>query len=244
MNTESKKTEAVFEFFNREIQKIFGDEVVSVTLFGSAATEEYVPKKSDINFLVVLTENGIEQIDQVQKVFIRWQKKRISLPLFITKSYIDNSLDSFPVEFLNMKLAYRVISGEDVLGNLKINKEDLRLQCEHELKGKLLQLRQGFIQTGGNLKAMKSLVSRSIIAFTSIFKALLFLRDKEIPKIKHEVIIETCKEFKEIDEELFSRLLKIKESTIKSTKIQIGNDVHTYILQIRNLSKAINNMVF
>jgi len=243
MSSVPQKLDEAFSRFTKDTEVLFGKEVVSVVLFGSAATDEYVPKKSDINFLVVLTQKGIEQIRRVQKFVTRWQKRGISLPLFMTKAYIEASLDSFPIEFLNMKSAYRVIVGEDVLEGLQFKKEDLRLQCEREMKSDLLQLRQGFIQTGGKAKALKQLIGQSIVAFTSIFRALLYLREEEVPKTKQGVLLSTCREFG-LDEGLFSVLLSVKGYETKLSREQLASNVQRYISQIEKLSRAVDRMEF
>jgi hypothetical protein len=58
-------------------------------------------------------------------------------PLFLTRSDLSSSLDSYPIEFLNMKNRYRLVYGEDVLQKLSFNPLAVRLQIERELKGKL-----------------------------------------------------------------------------------------------------------
>jgi len=39
--------------------KVFGNDLISVILYGSAVTNEYIPKKSDLNFLIVLSEGNL-----------------------------------------------------------------------------------------------------------------------------------------------------------------------------------------
>ena len=244
MSKMTQKLEKDINFFKQDIQNYFKKSVVSVILYGSAATDEYKPKSSDINFLVVLTDEGIQEIDKVQKMVSRWKKHKISLPLFVTKMYIESSLDSYPIEFFNMQCSFRVIYGEDVLTNLRFNKNDLRLQCERELKGKLLQLRQGFIMTRGKTRALQILISQSIVTFTSIFKVLLYLRDKEIPQLKSDVILEACREFSEIEEKLFSNLLKIRLGVIKASNDELESSIQRYINQIHTLSVTVDKMKF
>jgi predicted nucleotidyltransferase len=244
MGSITDKVEQTIKQFSEDIQKTFGDEVVSIILYGSAVSEEFIPKKSDLNFLVVLTRKGIDQIDRVHKLFSKWTKRRIALPFFLTREYIQASTDSYPIEFFNMQCCYRVIRGEDVLKNLSLKKEDIRLQCERELKGKLLQLRQVFILTKGQPRALKALIGQSIVTFTSIFRTLLYLRDKEIPKEKQEVILAACREFTEIEESLFIELLEIKTTGKKVSKEQLKTYVRNYISQIQALSEAVDQMKF
>jgi len=63
----------------------------------------------------------------------------------LTKADIDSSLDTFPIEFLNIKRNYTVVFGEDILEGLAFEKEFIRMQCERELKGKLLLLRAEYV---------------------------------------------------------------------------------------------------
>ena len=65
----------------------------------------------------------------------------ISTPLFIARGYIQQSLDTFPLEFLNISSSYQLVFGDDILENIEFKAEDVRTQCERELKGKLLHLR-------------------------------------------------------------------------------------------------------
>ena len=242
MGSVLEKPEDVFHQFEKDIRGLFGKETVSVIVYGSAATGEYVPKKSDINFLVVLTQEGLTHIQRVQKMVARWQRLRISLPLFLTREYIQASLDSFPIEFLNMKTAYHVVWGDDVLADIAFRQEDLRLQCEREMKGKLLQLRQGFVMTRGRVGALRRLIVDSIVAFVSIFRALLYLKGAEVPGTKQEVLLTMCREFK-LDESLFSVLLSVKKYEARLTKFQLESNVQRYIAEVEKLSQAVDYMV-
>ncbi len=241
MNTMSQKLDKITDQFTEEIRGLFDKELISIILFGSAATADYVPKKSDINFLVVLTEKGITQIEIVQKSIDRWKKRSISIPLFLTKTYIEGSLDSFPIEFLNMQSAYEVVFGEDVLKDLTISQKDLRLQCERELKGKLLLLRQEFIMTRGKRKALRQLINDSIITFISIFRALLYLKNQKIPDTRQNILTETCREF-ELDGALFSILISLKETEVKLSQDQLEEKCRRYIAEIQKLSVSVDKL--
>lgn len=227
--------------FTEELHQIFGNELVSVILYGSAVTEDFHPKRSDLNFLVVLTPEGIGQIRMVQKYLSQWQRQRILFPLFVTKEFIENSLDSFPLEFLNMKFAYQVLYGEDVLASIHIRNEDLRLQCERELKGKLLHLRQSYLFTRGKVRALRSLIVQSIGVFTSVFRGLLFLSGKPIPRTRIETITDACSEF-HLDLALFQSLLTVREKKGVFTKDELLDFIERYIVEIERLSQSVEEL--
>ena len=55
------------QHFLTDVELLFGNHIVSLIVYGSAATEEYVPKKSDVNILVVLDDVGIQNLRPVQQ---------------------------------------------------------------------------------------------------------------------------------------------------------------------------------
>jgi predicted nucleotidyltransferase len=235
------KPEEIFQEIIADYKNIFGADLVSIILYGSGARGEYVHKKSDINFLITLTEAGIDTISKAFKSIARWHKARVSTPLFLTKSHIVSSLDVFPIEFLNFKSFYMVVYGEDVLKDLIIDKKHLRLQCERELKGKLLQLRHQFLETGGNRADIERLISRSVSTFHSIFQAVLFLYGEPVFRGSRE-LVSLMGHKTGLDITLFLELLTIKEGTRKLSSGEAVSVMEGYIEQIKNLAAFLNEI--
>ncbi len=235
------KPEDIFEDFITDYQNAYGDDLLGIILYGSGARGEYIPKKSDINFMVILSENGINNLGKAMPVVSKWHKRRVSTPLFLTKTYIESSLDTFPIEFLNFKIAYRLVYGEDVLGALAFDKKFVRLQAERELKGKLLQLRENFLETEGNKHDVQSLISRSLPTFFSLFQSILFLQDKE-PVSQKEQILTAVSQETGLNKELFVELIAIKEGRKKLTKHEAIPVMQRYIEEIRKLSIYVDQM--
>ena len=231
----------IFDELTKDYQTVYGKDLVAILLYGSAASGNYVRKKSDINFLIILTEEGIGQLQKSFKTVEKWHKRKVSTPLFLTKSYISSSLDSFPIEFLNMQKCYRVVFGEDILGKLAFDKGHLRLQCEKELKGKLLQLRQVFLESGGKKRNLTFIIGPSLTAFISIFRALLYLKDKAVPGELRNLISLVSQEFG-VDEQTFVGLLKIKEGSEKLSSEELNALFEAYIREVRKLAYAIDQL--
>jgi predicted nucleotidyltransferase len=236
-----KRPEEIFDKFRSDYTALFGDDLLAIVLYGSGARGEYVPKKSDLNFLVILSDDGIERLGDAIDVVAKWQKRSIPVPLFLTIGYIESSLDTFPLEFFNIQSAYQVIYGEDILRDLVVTKDDLRLQCERELKAKLLLLRESFLQAHGEARQLKELISQSLPAFISIFKALLYLKGERIPE-KHEALIPATAENFGLDGALLRTLWQIKRGEKKPGKQEIKEIVLSYISEIKALSKQVDQM--
>jgi predicted nucleotidyltransferase len=238
-----KKPEEVFGELRSDYADLFGDDLISIALYGSGARGEYVPKTSDLNFLIILTEKGIERLGDAIGVTAKWEKRNTPVPLFLTKDYIESSLDAFPLEFFNIRSAYKVIYGDDIIGDLEINKDNLRLQCERELKGKLLLLRESFLQAHGDARLLRELIRRSLPACISIFKALLFLNEERLQG-KNEPLIQAIAEKFGLDKAILQTLWQIKTGEQKPAKAEIKEIVLSYISTIRILSKQVDQMSY
>jgi len=239
--TKIKKPEEIFAKITEDYKKIFGDDLISIILYGSGTGNEFQPGKSDLNFLIILSDETIDHLDRAIETVSRWRKKKVATPLFMTKSYIESSLDSYPLEFLNIKKNYILVYGEDVLKDISLEAHHLRLQCEREIKGKLLLLREGFLETEGKQKRIKELINASITAFISIFSGLLYLKGIEIPPTRREIIQFVAKEIP-INQEIFMRCLDIKQDKKKFSSSEIKDIFKTYVVEIRKLWEVVDKM--
>ncbi|MBL7073911.1 hypothetical protein ISS37_01550 [candidate division KSB1 bacterium] len=235
-----KKPEDIFEEFIKDFQKIYRDDLVSIILHGSGASGEYVPKKSDLNFLIVLSEAGILDLEKSFKAVAKWKRARVSTPLFLTLEYIQSSMDSYPIEFLNMKRFYRIVYGEDVLKDLAFKREHIRLQLEREMKGKLLQLRQAFLDTKGLKRGFLQLISVSVSPFISLFKALLYYMNEEIPETTEGTLTKVAEHFG-LDASLFEELLAVKMGK-KMNRYGLERLLDRYLEEIRKLTFEVDKL--
>ncbi|MCP4665383.1 MAG: hypothetical protein GY849_03365 [Deltaproteobacteria bacterium] len=163
------------------------------------------------------------------------------MPLFLTEAYVKNSLDVFPIEYLNFQREHSLVFGKDVFKDLSFDREHLRLQCEREIKGKLLLLREALLDTAGKGKALKAVIGQSISAFIAIFEALLYLKGKDVPQGKGE-IIRAAAEAYERDAGVFEKLLHIKEERMKPGDAEILGLYKEYVKEVRELSKQVDQL--
>jgi predicted nucleotidyltransferase len=237
-----KKPEEIFSAFRDDLKNTFGDDLISIILFGSGATGEYVPGKSDLNFLVVLTDDSVDSLRKAMDTVARWRKKRVNTPLFMTPEYISSSLDSYPIEFLDITANYRLVYGKDVLQDLHFQPTEVRVQCERELKGKLLHLRQAYLESEEKTKNLREIVSASITTFISIFQGLLYLKKMAIPRTKEEIVQKVAAEF-QMNAPIFLRLLEIRKGSVKVSAQELSELFSNYISEIEALSDSVDKLV-
>ena len=125
-----------------KLEHAFSDRLVAVILYGSAAAPERADKFSDLNVLCVLKEITPRELLEAEPVLSWWREKQHPAPLLMSEAEVHNSADSFPIEFHDMKERRRVLYGLDVIAEMKIDSKNYRRQVEHELRSKLLRLRQ------------------------------------------------------------------------------------------------------
>ncbi len=167
----------------------------SVTVVGSSLTEDWQPGSSDINTVIVLEPLDIATLNAIAALAKPMSKHRLSPPLLMTPAYIDRSRDVFGIEFLDFQLRHETIVGADPFASLQIEKADVRLQCERELKATLVRLRQGYIAAAGNKKLVRDILISTAKGLAPLAQALLWLKDMERPKTMAAALQKAAGEF-------------------------------------------------
>lgn len=153
-----------------------GDDLLTLAVYGSAAGSDFAPGRSDVNLLAVVRRLDLAALRRVRAVPSPRRGPRIPSPLMLTPSYIANSLDAFPVEFLEIKECHLLLAGEDLLSGIQVRPEHLRLQCERELKAHLLRLRQAYLERGAKGAELDRLLHEALNALMPVLRQLPRLR--------------------------------------------------------------------
>src|SRR5687768_14458588 len=104
-----------FEAFIDDLRAVYGKNLASVILYGSAATAEFVPRHSDYNILIALHKITPKELQHAHASVREWHKLGHPVPIFFTVSELMNAADVFPIEFHQMERARKVLYGEDLL---------------------------------------------------------------------------------------------------------------------------------
>jgi len=236
-----KKPEDIFPAITADCKAVFGAELLSIILYGSGAGADYLPGKSDLNFMITLTERGMESLENAMDMVKKWRKSAVALPLFLTGSYIYGSLDSYPIEFLNIKSRYRLVYGEDLLAPLSFDHKHIRLQIERELRGKLLHLRGGWLATEGKPKKIRELIGISLTSFISLFSALLYLKGIDIPEEKRKIITAAGDSFG-FNAFVFLNCEEVRRGVDHFSAAEINTLFKNYLLSVGRLCDHIDRM--
>ncbi len=179
-----------FTPFLEELLGTAKEKIDSVQVTGSALTPNYDPQRSDINSVVVLKEMDLKFLGVLAPLGKKYGKKRVAAPLIMTPVYIENSLDVFPVEFLNIRWVHRTLFGADPFAEIEVQRPDLRRQCERELKVRLIGMRQNYLSASGDRKILMESFLQAFSGYIPLFRSILFLLGKEPPLDMADVLTE------------------------------------------------------
>ncbi len=194
-NLLNKSLEKPLTDFTQRVVGDFAGNITSVCVTGSALTEDFVPRKSGINTVLVFENESIELLDLVSEMGKLLFKHNFDMPLIMTDEHILRSQDVFGVEYLDFQLNHKTLWGKDPFESLVIDKADVRLQCERELKANLIRLRQGYIASKiGTAKLREVLVcgARGLMPY---LRAMLWLCDKPRSAAITPTITDAAQEF-------------------------------------------------
>ena len=146
--------------FLEDLARVAGADLHSLHVVGSAVTPDWVEGRSDVNTLLVLREMDLAVLEAIGPLGKRHRRTGIAPPLVMDTAYIAGSLDVFPMEFLELRLIHETVAGEDLLAGLEIGRADLRHQCEREVRSRLVGLRQAYLRSLGEPKALAEALAR------------------------------------------------------------------------------------
>jgi len=231
---------AEFNDFAREIQRDGPVEVHSVTVVGSVLTPDFLADRSDINSIVVVEEVKVDFLDFMISLGKKYAPQRIAAPMLMTPEYIDTSLDVFPIEFFNYREIHHIAQGSDLLSDLDIDRRDLRLQCEREMKSKLLWLHQGYISSLGNEELLVRQLNRSITDYLHLFRSILHLAGRSLSLSAHDTV-QAVEQLLELDQRIFSRVLEMKKNGQDGTE-QLCHCFASYYQATHRLSAYVESL--
>lgn len=197
--------------FSERLQATLGDELVAVVLYGSAAAGERSERYSDYNVLVVCRALSLEVLDRLSPLTKEWSAGGNPPPLLFTWERLKKSSNVFPIELLDIKETHQMLYGEDVLKALPINQSHLRSQLEHELKGKLIQLRESYLLAEGRNGEVSELMLQSLSTFQILMRAALRFYEIRVPPKKSDAVRALSKHVS-FDMSIFEELQVLKDA--------------------------------
>ena len=217
-----------------------GTDLEAVVLFGSAAAGRYVKGRSDMNLLVMVSDQASRVTSRLLPFFSKWSPAGVAPPLVMSQAYLAASLDVFPIEFLVMAANHQVLHGQDPLAELDLRPEHLRLQLERELKGKVTALRMRLLASGGDARALTELSREALPAFVAFFQAYLQLTGGSFPGHPAEVL--QAMVAAGVDVTAFASLEKVRAGQLKPSPPELVALWEEGIAELDEISRQVDRL--
>jgi len=231
----------VLERLVERLRKAYGGRLVAVVLYGSAVSGNRQPGFSDYNVLAVLSEVTARELAAGTEIFRWWRETGSPSPLLLTEGELAASSDCFAIESRDLKSHHQVLYGRDVVAGLALDDRFYRAQVEHDLRAKLLRLRQKAAGMLADDNLLRRLLLDSVSTFLVLFRHALALTGVDAPHDKRAVASLARERFG-IDQAPFEKLLDVRERRLKPRDVNPRALLPAYLEAIGTVIAAVDKL--
>jgi hypothetical protein len=213
--------------FVQKLKSSAAGNLKAVILYGSAATNEFHSKHSDLNVLCLLGRTDAARMEALHSPVEWWIRQGHRPPLIFTLDELLRSADIFTIELLDMKSHHRILFGEDVLAGISVPLRYHSIQVERELRTDWLRLRQALLVAPKKPKVYLELMVSSFSAFAALFRHALIALGEVPPGSKREAIDRIAK-FAGADPGGFYAILDFREGKRAEREINVESTLNQY----------------
>jgi len=218
-----------------------GNGFLSAYLTGSVLTQGFDAKHSRVNVLVIARALDSAALEKLAAAIPAGKKPPHFEPLFMARTQIEKSLDVFPIEWLEMQERHLLLEGEDVLAALEVPRTYLRLQCEHELRGKHIQLRQALLLRGDQPIELSKALAAAASSYATLFRTLLRLQG-ESPPAESARVVERIADVFRLDASSLLIPHMLRYGGKKPDRNEVGVQYRRFLAELDRLIAAIDEL--
>lgn len=233
----SDDTHQLLKKYTNEVRAAFGDRLEGLLIYGSAVRGEFLPGRSNLNMLLVISDCDAATLKLYAPVHKRWSKEQIVVPLLLTDWDIRSFPSVFPLEFLELYENHRVLHGRDPFVGLHVDTRILKDAVAQGLAGNVFRLRQRFVEGGGTNDAVSILLPLSITSTVPLMRGLQRAMGVPVLSQSDAVITDIAKRFN-VDLQAFQDALLLKRGQITPGPGEIPRLFDRYLKAAAELAGA------
>ena len=226
----------------QKLKAAAADNLRSVILYGSAATQEFHGKHSDLNVLCVVNQADASHLEALHGPVEWWVRHGQRPPLVFTLEELRRSADIFTIELLDMKSRHRILWGENVLVSVSVPLHFHALQVERELRADWLRLRQAILAAPRKPKVYLEIMIGSFSSFAALFRHALLALGEPPVDTKHEAI-ERIAKFAGADPSGFQAVLGVREGKLNERNLNIENTLNQYFAFVEAVTEKFDSQL-
>jgi hypothetical protein len=214
----------------------------AVILYGSAATEEFHAKHSDLNILCLVEQADAAHLEALHGAVEWWTRRDQRAPLVFTLDELQRSADIFTIELLDMKSRHRILYGENVLAEISVPLHNHSIQVERELRTDWLRLRQAILVAPKKSKVYLEVMASSFSAFAALFRHALLALGEASAETKREAIGRIA-QFAGADPAGFHTILSLREGKLKERDIDAEKALNQYFAFVEAVTEKFDRQL-
>jgi predicted nucleotidyltransferase len=173
-STRTRDLDGRLESFARALETAAGPNLVSLVLYGSAATGT-AREDSDLNLLLILRDAGSTALGAISPAMADWITARERPPLIFSEESWRAAADVFPLEIEDIRAGHRVLRGRDPVVGVATDPAHQRLELERDVRGRMIQLRAAYAASATDGRELTDLVADSLRGLLPLFRAAVRL---------------------------------------------------------------------
>ena len=218
-----------------------GQNLVALVLHGSAVSDEFHPQFSDVNILGVVRELSVGAMQALSPVLSWWTGLNYAVPLFFTADELRSVVDVFPIEMVDIKMRHRLLYGNDALEQLEVSMQLHRVQLEHEIRTKLLFLREHYMQFSEDASKVRHLMVDSVSNFLALFRHTLIAMGEQPPLHKAQVAQQIATKLG-FDPAPLRQLLDVRQRKLEPEALPMPQTFAAYLQAIEIVVQAVDKL--
>jgi hypothetical protein len=226
----------------QKLKAATADNLKAVILYGSAATEEFHSKHSDLNILCLVDRADAAHLEALHGPVEWWVRRGQRPPLVFTQEELRRSADIFTIELLDMKSRHRILYGENVLAEISVPLHYHSIQVERELRTDWLRLRQAILAAPKKPKVYLELMVSSFSAFTALFRHALIALGQAPAETKRGAI-DRIAQFSGADPAGFQTILGVREGKLKERDIEMEKTLNQYFAFVEAVTEKFDRQL-
>jgi hypothetical protein len=216
----------------------FGEQLEGVLLYGSAVRGEFLPGRSNLNILLLVSSYDSAVLKQYSSLHRQWSKEQIVVPLFLTEEELRISAEVFPLEFLEIQEQHRVLGGRDPFIGFHVKTDRLREAVVQGFMSHLLRLRQRYVEGNGADEATAILLPLSITSLLPLLRGVQRLLNRPVLSHSDAVVKDVAEQLK-LDLQGLLDILLFKRGQISPGHHEMPRLFDRYLYTTTLLARAV-----
>lgn len=237
----SDDTQKLLQTYVTDVKGRFGEQLEGMLLYGSAVRGEFLPGRSNLNILLLVSSYDSAILKQYSALHRQWSKEQIVVPLFLTEEELRTSAAVFPLEFLEIQEQHRVLGGRDPFIGFHVKADRLREAVVQGFMSHLLRLRQRYVEGGGSDDATAILLPLSITSTLPLLRGVQRLLGR--PVLSHsDAVIKDVGEQLKLDLQGLLDVLLLKRGQISPGPHEVPRLFDRYLQAATLLTRAVEQL--